>query len=154
MTLPIKRFRGDYAFLSNFHPANIRMSTNLYRSVEHAYQAAKTLDSDQRHMIQMCVTAAEAKHLGATVTLQPLWETIKISTMYCLLRTKFSVRGNPDLLRKLLATGSRELIEENRHGDRYWGTCGGVGHNWLGKLLMQVRTVRQAQEEIRRKVER
>jgi len=152
MTLsrPIEGFRGDYAFLSNFHPAIIQMSTHLYRSVEHAYQAAKTLDSDQRYMIRMAPTPAEAKHLGSKVTIQPLWETFKLSTMESLLMKKFSVRDNPDLLRKLLATGDRKLIEENQWGDMYWGTCGGVGNNWLGGLLMKVRATRQAQEERRK----
>jgi len=141
----IEGFRGDYAFLSNFHPAMIRMSTNLYPSVEHAYQAAKTLDSDQRYMIQSCSTPAEAKHLGSKVMIQPLWETMKLSTMHSLLVKKFSLR-NPDLLKKLLATHSRKLVEENYRGDTFWGTCGGVGNNWLGKLLMMVRMMRQEQE--------
>jgi len=147
---PIEGFRGDHAFLSNFHPAIIRMSTHLYRSVEHAYQAAKTLDSDERYMIRMAPTPAEAKHLGSKVTIQPLWETIKVSTMESLLMRKFS-RGNLYLLRGLLATGDRKLIEENQWGDMFWGTCGGVGSNQLGRLLMRVREMRQAQEE-RRKV--
>ncbi len=156
---PIVGFRGEHRFLSNFYYCTVMMSTNPYRSVEHAYQAAKTLDSEQRWRIQECATPVEAKHLGSKVTLQPLWETIKLSTMEFLLMNKFSSR-NPDLLKRLLATGDRKLIHETHWKDTYWGTCdssassplaAGVGNNWLGRLLMQVRTVRQAQEERRKR---
>ena len=39
----------------------------------------------------------------------------------------------------LLATGEEYLVEGNTWGDKYWGVCGGIGLNHLGKLLMQVR---------------
>lgn len=52
------------------------------------------------------------------------------------LRKKFS----DDKLRSmLLATGEEYLVEGNTWGDKYWGVCGGIGLNHLGKLLMQVR---------------
>lgn len=42
--------------------------------------------------------------------------------------------------RLLLATGRRQLIEANNHGDTYWGTDQfGDGRNQLGETHMQVR---------------
>lgn len=41
---------------------------------------------------------------------------------------------------QLLATGGVELIEGNDWGDAFWGVCGGYGQNWLGVLLMLVRS--------------
>jgi len=141
---PIAGFCGEYAFLSNFHPATIWMSTNEYPSVEHAYQAAKTLDSEERRIIAAAPTPAEAKRLGKTATIQPLWNTLKLSTMSHLLLEKFSPQ-NPLLLERLLATRDRKLVEVNYWGDKYWGVCYGHGMNWLGRLLMNVRTYRSGE---------
>jgi hypothetical protein len=55
-----------------------------------------------------------------------------------LLAQKFSYPYYRDLL---LATGDAELIEGNVWNDVFWGVCNGIGKNWLGKLLMQVREV-------------
>ena len=46
---------------------------------------------------------------------------------------------NPDLKAKLVATGNQELVEGNTWYDTFWGKCGGVGENWLGRLLMAYR---------------
>ena len=55
-----------------------------------------------------------------------------------LVRDKFT--GNYALKAQLLATEDEHLEEGNWWGDRYWGTCEGVGENHLGKILMQVRS--------------
>ena len=44
----INRFNGDYIFLSNFYPVEVEYNGILYPSVEHAYQAQKTLNEDIR----------------------------------------------------------------------------------------------------------
>jgi len=55
-------FSGDYRWLSNFYPVDIEFESEHYPSVEHAYQAAKTLDLKQRKQFQdPTVLAAEAK---------------------------------------------------------------------------------------------
>lgn len=56
--------------------------------------------------------------------------------MLHLLRLKFEI---PAIAEDLLDTGDQRLVEGNVWGDRYWGVCDGVGENWLGELLMQVR---------------
>ena len=43
MEKPITRFRGTWSFLSNFFPAPIVLNGKTYLTVEHAYQAAKTV---------------------------------------------------------------------------------------------------------------
>jgi hypothetical protein len=53
-------------------------------------------------------------------------------------RDKFN--RNPDLRAKLLATADAYLEEGNTWGDQIWGVYNGQGTNWLGKILMQVRT--------------
>ena len=49
--------------------------------------------------------------------------------MYEIVLAKFT--QNPDLKKKLLATGDEHLEEGNTWGDTIWGTVDGVGENRL-----------------------
>ena len=134
---PIDKFRGDHGFLSNFHPAKVWLGGIAYPTVEHAYQAAKTVDRRQRRRIRRADTPAHAKKLGRQVTLRSDWDDeTKIGIMGFLLRQKFA---HAHLRRRLLDTDDRELIEGNDWGDRFWGVSKGKGRNELGKLLMVIR---------------
>src|SRR5579863_3444297 len=132
----INSFRGDYFFLSNFYSHRVRFEDIFYPSSEHAFQAAKTLDQDERRTFAKGVTAADAKHMGRAVKLRPDWEKVKLVVMETILREKFQ---DPVLKSMLLATGSEELVEGNTWGDRYWGKVGDDGHNHLGKIHMKIR---------------
>lgn len=133
--MAINSFAGEYRFLSNFYPASVMFEGIIYPSVEHAYQAAKTLDLSQRDQI-WSMTAAKAKRFGRKVTLRPDWDEVKIDIMKELLVDKFQ---HPHLRDWLRATGTEELTEGNWWGDTFWGVCQGKGENMLGKLLMEVR---------------
>ena len=132
----ITRFRGEYAFLSNFYPVTVELDGEKYAAVEDAFQAAKTLDPKERKFIQLCQTPGDAKRCGREVTLRPDWNDIKIDVMRNLLRQKFQ---HPVLRQKLINTQDAHLEEGNNHGDVFWGTVSGKGENHLGKLLMEVR---------------
>ena len=137
----ISNFTGDYAFLSNFYAAPIKMEGQLYPTVEHAYQAAKTRDEDKRKEIRLAVVPGQAKRLGKAVELRDDWEDVKRKVMRKLLRRKFQITV---LAEYLLATGDEELVEGNYWHDQYWGSCtcqkcGGSGKKVLGKMLMKLR---------------
>ncbi len=133
---PIDKFREEYFFLSNFYEAEVAFEGKLYPTVEHAFQAAKTLDEQEKEDIRTATAPIKAKQKGQNVTLRKEWEEIKVDIMYQLLSAKFQ---NPILRGKLIATGERELIEGNTWGDTFWGASEGKGENMLGKLLMKVR---------------
>lgn len=132
----IDKFTGKYKFLSNFYLIPIEYEGVIYRSVEHAFQAAKTLDSKQRNIFRQCVTPADAKYCGRLIKLRDDWENVKDDIMYELVKQKFN---NIELKDKLVATGNNLIIEGNNHGDCYWGVCNNVGENHLGRILMRVR---------------
>lgn len=143
----IDRFTSEagYGFLSNFHPSTIYIDGKSYATVEHAYQAHKTLDEASRELIRRAKTPSEAKKLGQGVQLRSDWEDVKIDLMRSFIRQKFE---NPFLRPQLLDTGDAELIENNYWNDRFWGVCRGVGQNWLGKILMEVRDeMRRGEQE-------
>lgn len=141
----IGSFRGKYDFLSNFHAAPIEIRGVLWPTVEHAFQAAKSLKPEEHEYIRKLDMPSKAKKAGRKVTLRSDWEKVKLSVMRYLVFQKFA--QNPALRNQLLATGERELVEGNTWHDQYWGSCicekciHAPGQNQLGKILMEVRKV-------------
>jgi N-glycosidase YbiA len=135
----ISSFTGDYRFLSNFYPSDVELDGIVYPSVEHAYQAAKTLDKEERKVFHKrpLPSAAEAKKLGRKSSLRSDWEGVKLQVMEDLLVQKFA---HKELQEQLLATGQSLLVEGNWWGDSFWGVDNKKGgQNHLGKLLMKIR---------------
>jgi ribA/ribD-fused uncharacterized protein len=136
MITVIDRFIGRWGFLSNYYPCQVDMDGCSYPSVEHAYQAAKTLDPRLRNRIRDTFDPDEAKHLGRKYQSRLDWETVKLALMRQLVAAKFA---DPSLRLRLLETGDAVLVEGNDWGDTYWGVCDGVGVNHLGRILMNTR---------------
>lgn len=133
--MAIKRFVGQYRFLSNFYPCNIEYEGVKHRSTETAYQAAKFSDIKEKYKIAE-MTAGESKRYAKGK--QPSdWKERSLGIMEDLVRQKFT--NNKHLREDLLMTGDQELIEGNSWGDTFWGICNGKGENHLGKILMKVR---------------
>lgn len=139
--MTINDFDGEYRFLSNFYPDN-------HDTLEHKYQAAKTDDPEEKAKILGAPTPGLSKKAGRKATMRADWDDIKVSVMRELLAEKFS---DPELRQKLLDTGDNELVEGNYWHDTFWGVCTGTkkcrygpheptGDNWLGRLLMELRT--------------
>lgn len=141
MSDKIDRFKGDAYFLSNFYRADVRMAGLVFPTSEHAFQALKTMDFEQRAWIAEAPTPSMAKLRGRKARLVHDWDSIKVRVMADVLLAKFSDQRLAD---KLVATYPKELIEGNTWHDQYWGDCWcdhcpTPGRNMLGKLLMELR---------------
>ena len=135
---PIEHFNNpEHRFLSNFWRSPVPFDGYTVATVEHAYQASKSLDPDVRWALAHAHSPAAAKAFGRRCQLRPDWESVKVSIMKDLLRLKFA--PGTELAARLLATYPADLIEGNTWGDREWGVVDGVGRNLLGLLLMEVR---------------
>ena len=145
----IDKFRGGYEFLRNPYPCEVVLEDDMriYPSVEHAYQASKTLDLDYRILIQYHRGwLSELKSLGRKAPLRPDWnDELKISIMKDLLEQKWR---KSLLKRKLLSTWPHQISEGNNWHDVFWGVCDGTcrqgphkpfGEDHLGKLHMLIR---------------
>lgn len=136
----ISKFTGKYRFLSNFYPCLVEFEGMIFPSVEHAFQAAKVLDLQERRKFRVYPTPADAKAFGRHVKLRPDWEQVKVKIMTDIVRDKFTRNKCRDDIRSLLLeTGTSYIEEGNNHKDTFWGTVNGEGRNELGKILMQVR---------------
>lgn len=129
----IDSFRGDYRFLSNFYPCVVCYGGVEYPSVENAYQAAKTGNTDS--YFESC-TPGQAKRKAANSEVRSDWFDIRIDVMKNLVAQKFR---NPHLRKLLIETYPLMLVEGNTWGDTFWGVSNERGRNNLGKILMTVR---------------
>ena len=77
----ISAFQGKYAVFSNFYPCFVVYEGMIFPSAEHAFQAAKTTDRNERVAFAVCPTAKEVKALGRKIQLRPDWEEIKVQVM-------------------------------------------------------------------------
>lgn len=138
----IDKFEGEFEFLSNFYESPISDGKMEMPTVEHYFQAAKTDNKYDYIVIATARTPGEAKRKGRKCILRSDWEDVKLEVMREALKKKFS---NPELKRKLLATGDQHLEEGNWWHDNFWGVCHCekcqdiMGQNNLGKLLMELR---------------
>lgn len=140
--LMVEYFKEEYGFLSNFYelPEPIEYEGIKYHTVEAAFQAAKTLDEEQRYLMSQ-LPPGKAKRAGRKLKLRDDWDQVKKDVMYELLKLKFTI---PSLKAQLLAIDHLTLMEGNTWGDKYWGCVRDLngnwtGQNWLGRLLMKVR---------------
>lgn len=144
-----------YGSFSNFSPHPIQMPEEgghytTWSSVEHYYQAHKFFGV-QDPVAQECFEAIksakspeEAARIGRKMQRQRPdlvrsdWEAAKIDVMYRALKCKFSIY--PHLNSMLLSTVGSILVEGSPH-DLFWGGGrDGEGLNYLGRLLMQLRS--------------
>jgi ribA/ribD-fused uncharacterized protein len=155
----IDQFKDEFAFLSNFFPSpleynekilkllNLNFKVEDFKTLEHAYQAAKTKNFKKFEEIRLAQTPGKSKRLGKQVqekkvNLRLDWFKINVELMEELLRIKFS---NSYFKDKLLQTGDAILKEGNYWHDNFFGDCfcerckKRPGKNILGKLLMKIR---------------
>ncbi len=135
----IRKFRGDYRWLSNFAQVPITLDGVTYASVEHAYQSAK---SNNPLWKKLCAdpkwTAGQVKTFSHEIKKVDDWDEIKFGVMWVCVKQKFNTEP---FKTKLLTTGHEYIQEGNNHGDEYWGVNleTGVGENHLGELIMEMR---------------
>lgn len=143
----IKGFFGQNRFLSNFDEVKadqdqVKLDGFGYRSVEAAYQAAKTFgyDSSKIRYVYQSLNAADAKKKSKDLPVRHDWDNIKKDVMFGLVFQKFNC--NAFYASKLAKTGGAYLEETNWWEDTFWGYDIKLGgENNLGKILMKVRNI-------------
>lgn len=119
--------------LSNFYPSRIFLDKKFWPTVEHYYQANKSINTDVQDKIRLLKNPADAKKEGRLIELRDNWDELKDDIMYKALEAKFT--QNSICKGILLSTGFKILCEDSPY-DKYWGMN---GKNKLGELLMCIR---------------
>ena len=130
--------------LSNFSDHPIFIDGEIWRTVEHYYQAHKFTNPLIKQSIRLCHTPVEAKKISSHNQVIHCWGTVKLKIMEVALYAKFTQHS--ELTTLLMSTEDSELIEDSTE-DEFWG-CGAenTGENNLGKLLMMIRQQLQAKD--------
>jgi len=133
-------YEQDFYVLSNFSSFAVAVFDNLFPTSEHAYHWAKFPDDPLKQTsIRVALSAHQSFKLAERWKHYRRldWDIVKVDIMRSILREK--VNQHEYVRRKLLATGTRELVE-NSWRDDFWGWGPNRdGQNMLGKLWMEIR---------------
>lgn len=153
-------YEQEFYVLSNFSAFAIEWQYHLYPTSEHLYHCMKfggekegylksrgiSLPAEtieKRHLIQQQIRAARSAHRAFELgqlnkQYRRLdWDEVKFVAMKNILREK--VLQHSYVMKKLLETGNRELIEDSWRDDVWgWGP-NKDGQNMLGKIWMELR---------------
>ena len=133
-------YEQDFYVLSNFSAFTLEWKGRRFDTSEAAYHWEKFPDAPEvQDMLLEAPSAHAAFKLAESqkVFRRRDWDEVKLDVMRSILRAKAS--QHEYVRRKLLATGTRELIEDSWRDD-YWGWGPNRdGQNWLGRLWMEVR---------------
>ncbi|HBE16474.1 MAG TPA: Swarming motility protein ybiA [Cyanobacteria bacterium UBA11149] len=126
-----------YGCFCNFSLHGFELDGLWWPTSEHYYQAQKFAGTPHAEIIRLAKTPGESAKLGHALPHRSDWKRIKYNVMHQAVFRKFQT--HEDIRKILLSTGDKMIIQKDI-GDYYWG-CGkdGTGHNYLGKILMEVR---------------
>jgi ribA/ribD-fused uncharacterized protein len=152
-------YEQDFYVLSNFSSFEVEWTQNYrFKTAEHCYHwlrfatrangpTGESLGgpevSEEAEVIAEAVRSAPSAHEAFRISQENKhlqradWNEVKVKYMRMIIRAK--ALQHEYVLRKLLATGDRELVE-NSWRDDFWGWGPNRdGQNMLGKLWMEVR---------------
>lgn len=137
-------YEQDFYVLSNFSAFDLLWEGRGFPTSEHAYHWEKfpgyphiQAEICEAHSAHEAFKIAERTVGRAAWVRRPDWDAVKVSIMRRILRAK--VEQHEYVRRKLLQTGTRELVE-NSWRDDFWGWGPNRdGQNMLGKLWMEIR---------------
>lgn len=133
-------YEQDFYVLSNFSAFKLMWKVVLFDTSEAAYHWEKFPGLPIQNDIVNAMSAHDAFKLAEQYrsARRKDWDDVKVGIMRDILRAK--AQQHEYVRRKLLATGSRELIE-NSWRDDFWGWGEQRdGKNMLGKLWMEIRS--------------
>lgn len=132
-------YEREYYVFSNFSAFAIMWKGKYCMTTEHAYHTEKFEDEIMKEEIRKTMSAHDSQKLSHIYKdkYKKDWGHVKVGIMKEILHEK--VRQHPYVMKKLLESGDRELIEDSWRDD-FWGWGPNKdGQNMLGKLWMQVR---------------
>jgi|SRR3989344_6148102 len=136
---PVLFYEREFYVFSNFSSFAVEWKGVLWMTSEHAYQAAHFTDEAMIEKIKNARSAHDSKKLveANQGKKRPDWKDIKLQVMEEIVRAKLSQHAY--IQKKLLQTGSREIIEDSPK-DAFWGWGPNKdGNNHLGKIWMKLR---------------
>ena len=135
-------YTPDFYALDNFSAFTVRIWDKEFKTAEHAYQwhkFHKTNNDIAQQILDAGSPNATKKISDANKDIvSESWKKEKLDVMENILRAK--LQQHEKMRKTLLATGTRDIIE-NSPTDIFWGIgVEGKGRNELGKIWMKLRS--------------
>lgn len=141
--MSINFYTPKFYVFNNFSAHAIEFRGKLYPTSEHAYQAAKCIDSQGQEAIRNARSPIQAKILANETykaARDPDWGSKKVAIVEEILRAKLA--QHPEAQEALRESGREDIVEDSPI-DYFWGVgADGTGQNMLGKLWMKIRDER------------
>ena len=141
-------YEQDHYYLSNFSAFKVNWLGVIFHTAEHAYHWTRfPHGAPERTIILESASAHEAFRFAQDHKASQLanWNEVKVRVMRDIIRAK--AHQHEYVLRKLLQTGDRTLIE-NSWCDPFWGWGPNRdGKNMLGVLWMEIRAELRSRSE-------
>ena len=138
----IIKFTGEYSFLSMKYFSQINFIGMQYNNTAAAW-LSQAMDEDKRFMFSRA-TAHQARRLFNLYNNCQNWNIIQYERLYEVCKARF--RQNPELAKKLLDTGRRQIIYDTTGShNNILGSCrckecrAKEFQNIYGKILMKIR---------------
>lgn len=131
----------EFYIFDNFSSFQIEWRGFLWPTSEHAFQAARFMGANDSivGLIKNARSAHDAQKIANENISQQLsnWSEMEKDIMKEILRAK--INQHPYVLKKLIESGTREIIEDSWR-DNHWGWGQDhLGENLLGKIWMELR---------------
>lgn len=144
---PIFFYEREFYVFSNFSSFMLEWKGFLFPTSEHAYHWEKFVGKPE---IQHKIIRAKSAHDSLKIAHEykdqyvPNWDSVKVGVMTDICREK--LRQHPYIMKKLLQTDGRTIIEDSWRDD-FWGWGPNKnGQNHLGKIWMKLRDEINADE--------
>ncbi len=153
-------YEQDFYVLSNFSAFRVQWRGIDFDTSEHAYHWEKFRDQPPTwnsvgliaEQVRLAPSAHTAFKLAEICKPQrrPDWDDVKVEIMRGILKAK--VDQHEYVRRKLLETGTRELVEDSWRDD-FWGWGPNKdGKNMLGRIWMEIRDELQHDHDLSRSI--
>lgn len=133
-------YEQEFYVLSNFSAFTLQWKGKLFKTSEEAYHWEKfSGHKPLQHAIEISPSAHDAFKFAQEhkALCRPDWDDVKVDIMRDILRAK--AKQHEYVRRKLLETGTRQLIEDSWRDD-FWGWGENRdGKNMLGNLWTEIR---------------
>ncbi len=132
-------YEHEYYMFSNFSSFALEWKGNVWMTSEHVYHSERFDNEEIKEKIRNMRSAHEVFRFAQDNKYLQIsnWNEIKVEIMKEIVREK--IVQHPYVKKKLLESGSRELIEDSPHDD-FWGWGKNKdGKNQLGKIWMELR---------------
>lgn len=138
---PVFFYPKEFYVFDNFSSFQVEYDGFLWPTSEHAYHAErfKGFSADVIKEIKESRSAHDAQKIAERNKdkQNPKWDDIKKSVMKDILRNK--VQQHPYVLKKLLESGDREIIEDSWRDETWGWGLNKDGKNLLGNIWMELR---------------